>query len=72
MADLETILDPHDTNENKNSNVLSHILSNGGVKSPMRKENSLVHPLLPPPPPLPNLSTTNGNTFPINKSLNGG
>jgi len=67
MADLETILDPHDTNENKNSNVLSHILSNGGIKSPMRKENPL-----PPPPPPHNLSTTNGNTFHINKSLNGG
>ena len=74
MADLETILDSHDSNENKNSNVLSHILSNGGVKSPMRKENSLP---IPPPPPHSNLSnttttTTNGNTFHINKSLNGG
>ncbi len=73
MADLETIIDLHDTNENKNtnSNVLSHILSNGGVKSPMRKDNSLVHPLPPPPPP-PNLLNNNGNAFPINKSLNGG
>jgi len=73
MADLETIIDLHDTNENKNtnSNVLSHILSNGGVKSPMRKDNSLVHPLPPPPPP-PNLLNNNGNSFPINKSLNGG
>lgn len=68
MADLETIIDAHDSNENRNSNVLSHILSNGGIKSPMRKENSLP----PPPPPLPNLSGTNGNTFHINKSLNGG
>lgn len=64
MSDLETILDSHDINENKNSNVLSHILSNGEIKSPMRKEN-----LLPPPPPPP--LTTNGNTYPINKSLNG-
>ena len=73
MADLETIIDSHDTNENKNtsSNVLSHILSNGGVKSPMRKENALVHPLPPPPPP-PNLLTNNGNSFTINKSFNGG
>ncbi len=71
MADLETILDAHDTNENRNSNVLSQILSNGGVKSPMRKDNSLVHPL-PPLPSSQNLSTTNGNTYPINKSLNGG
>jgi hypothetical protein len=69
MADLETIIDSHDTIENKNtnSNVLSHILSNGGVKSPIRKDNSLP----PPPPPPPTLSTTNGNTFPVNKSLNG-
>lgn len=69
MADLETILDSHDASENKNSNVLSHILSNGGVKSPMRKDNSLP---LPPPPAHTNLPTTNGNTFHINKSLNGG
>lgn len=74
MADLETILDSHDSNENKNSNVLSHILSNGGVKSPMRKDNSL--------PSHSNLTATiaaavaatatNGNAFHINKSLNGG
>ena len=74
MADLETIIDAHDTNENRNSNanVLSHILSNGGVKSPMRKENSLVPPLPPPALPLQSLSNINGNTFPVNKSLNGG
>ena len=73
MADLDTIIDSHDTNENKNtnSNVLSHILSNGGIKSPMRKDNSLVHPL-PPPPTSSNLLNTNGNSFPINRSLNGG
>ncbi|CAF1646210.1 unnamed protein product, partial [Adineta ricciae] len=72
MADLDTIIDSHDTNENKNtnSNVLSHILSNGGIKSPMRKDNSLVHPL-PPPPTSSNLLNTNGNSFPINRSLNG-
>ncbi|CAF0728160.1 unnamed protein product [Rotaria sordida] len=74
ITDLDTIIDSHDINENKNtnsSNVLSHILSNGGIKSPMRKDNSLIHPILPPPPPPPNLSITNGNTFPVNKSLNG-
>ena len=72
MSDLDTIIDPHDTNENKNSNstVLSHILSNGGVKSPMRKDHTPVPP--PPPPPLPTVSISNGNTFPVNKSLNGG
>jgi hypothetical protein len=71
MADLETIIDSHDINENKNtnSNVLSHILSNGSVKSPMRKDNSLPPP---PPPPPPSLSITNGNTYPLHKSLNGG
>ncbi len=72
MADLETIIDLHDINENKNtnSNVLSHSLSNGSVKSPMRKDNTLPPP--PPPPLHPNLSTTNGNTYPFHKSLNGG
>ncbi|CAF1072689.1 unnamed protein product [Rotaria magnacalcarata] len=70
ITDLDTIIDSHDTNENKNmnSNVLSHILSNGGVKSPLRKENSLIYPILAASHPL---STTNGNTFPVNKSLNG-
>lgn len=73
MADLDTIIDSHDANENKqaNANVLSQILSNGGVKSPMRKDNSLVPPPPPPPPP-PNLLGNNGNSFAIHKSLNGG
>ncbi|CAF3409358.1 unnamed protein product, partial [Rotaria socialis] len=71
ITDLDTIIDSHDTNENKNmnSNVLSHILSNGGVKSPMRKENSLIYPILAASHSLS--TTTNGNTFPVNKSLNG-
>ena len=74
ILDLETIIESHDINESKNTsfNVLSHILSNGSIRSPMRKENPL--PLLPPPPPPPPPlpSNPNGNTFPVNKSLNGG
>lgn len=69
ITDLDTIIDSHDTNENKtiNSNVLSHILLNGGIKSPMRKENSILHPIL-----AAGHLSTNGNTYPVNKSLNGG
>ena len=63
MSDLDTIIDSHETNENKShqqhsNTVLTHLLSNGtGMKSPMRKD---------PPPSL----LTNG-TYPVNKSLNG-
>ena len=71
MSDLETIIDPHDSNENKATPVLAHLLSNGGVKSPMRKD--VTASVLPPPLPLPSTaSITNGNAFPVNKSLNGG
>jgi len=65
MADLEIIMDSHDTTENKNSNSLN--LSDHNVKSPNRKENIL----LPPPPPIPTISINN-TIYPINKSLNGG
>jgi hypothetical protein len=65
MADLETIIDPHDTTENKNPNPTT--ISDHNVKSPNRKENNL----LPPPPPIPTISFNN-NIYPINKTLNGG
>lgn len=74
MADLETIMDPHETSttststENKNSNPTT--ISDQNIKSPHRKETTL----LPPPPPIPTISinTTTSTTYPINKSLNGG
>jgi hypothetical protein len=67
MADLETIMDPHDTTENKNSNPTT--ISDHNVKSPNRKENTL----LPPPPPIPTISINNNTTtYSLNKSFNGG
>jgi len=68
MADLETIMDPHDTTENKNSNPNPTTLSDHNIKSPNRKENTL----LPPPPPIPTISINNNNIYSINKSFNGG
>ncbi|CAF4766441.1 unnamed protein product, partial [Rotaria sp. Silwood1] len=67
MADLETIIDSHDTTENKNNtNTHSHHISDNNIKSPSRKEN-----ILPPPPPIPSIFINNGNIYPLNRSLNG-
>ena len=63
MSDLETILDSQDINENKsNCNVLSTILSNGGVKSPMKKDSI---------PPSSQTNNNNNNNYHLTKSLNG-
>ncbi len=66
MADLDTIMDPHEPTETKNSNPTT--TSDHSIKSPNRKENI---PLPPPPPPIPTISIHN-NIYPLNKSLNGG
>jgi hypothetical protein len=65
MSDLDTIMDPHDTTENKNPNPTT--TSEQNVKSPHRKEN-IPHP---PPPTIPTISINN-NIYPIYKSFNGG
>ena len=66
MSDLDTIIDSHETNENRSQHsntVLTHLLTNGnGIKSPMKKDPSIV---------LTTVSINNGNTYPVNKSLNG-
>jgi mediator of RNA polymerase II transcription subunit 13 len=65
MADLDTIMDPHETTENKNSNPTT--ISDHNIKSPNRKDNTS----LLPPPPVPTISIYN-NIYPLNKSFNGG
>lgn len=75
MSDLDKIIDSQDTIDTKATPVLAHLLSNGGMKSPMRKDTTTISASIPPLPPPSLPSTTllnNGNTFPVNKSLNGG